>query len=211
MVLRNFIVLEGIDGSGTSTQLNMLRENTKGKQIWFTCEPTTGETGVFLRRMLKGEFSVECRTAAYLFAADRSEHLYGTGGIMEHLDKGDMVISDRYVFSSMAYQSLECGEQLPFDLNRNFPLPEYLFFFDIDPAISMNRIAGRGVTEIYEKRAFQEKVRDRYRRVFGLYENGFSERQSGRDGAKMAVIRIDAERSPEDLPGEIMCVVFRSA
>ena len=74
MILKNFIVFEGIDGAGTSTQIKKLVERGnscyEGRFV-ATAEPTTGETGRFLRRMLGGEFSVDEKTNAYLFAADR--------------------------------------------------------------------------------------------------------------------------------------------
>ena len=66
MVLKNFIVFEGIDGSGTSTQLRLLKKHFNNVVV--TAEPTDKETGKFLRRMLGGEFSVDERTNAFLFA-----------------------------------------------------------------------------------------------------------------------------------------------
>ena len=69
MILRNFIVFEGIDGAGTSTQIKKLVQSNPQK-FFATAEPTTGETGKFLRRMLGGEFSVDEKTNAYLFAVN---------------------------------------------------------------------------------------------------------------------------------------------
>ena len=116
MVLKNFIVFEGIDGAGTSTQIKKLVErgnsNEPGRFV-ATAEPTTGETGRFLRRMLGGEFHVDEKTNAYLFAADRCEHIFGKSGVKELCDDGKIVVSDRYFFSSMAYQSVSCGDELP--------------------------------------------------------------------------------------------------
>jgi len=91
MILHNFIVFEGIDGSGTSTQLGILKKKL-GDKIFATAEPTELPTGLFLRRMLKGEFPVDERTAAFLFAADRCEHIYGKGGITEHVQNGKIAV-----------------------------------------------------------------------------------------------------------------------
>ena len=165
MIVSNFIVFEGIDGAGTTTQLNILKDKLKSKPSWFTAEPTTKETGVFLRKVLKGDIVLHPDTTARLFAADRCEHLYGKDGILEHTQKGELVICDRYLFSNLAYQSSECGSSLPEELNKSFPLPQIVFYFDISPDISINRITGRGVTEIYEKKDFLEKTRANYIRI----------------------------------------------
>ena len=155
MILKNFIVFEGIDGAGTSTQIKKLveRGNSDGNTRFIaTAEPTVGETGKFLRRMLAGEFSVDEKTNAYLFAADRCEHIFGKGGVQELCNSGKIVVSDRYFFSSMAYQSVSCGDELPELLNSTFPLPEFLFYFVINPEISLGRVNARGEhKEIYEK------------------------------------------------------------
>ena len=130
MVLKNFIVFEGIDGAGTSTQIKRLVNSEPEKYI-ATAEPTGGATGKFLRQMLAGDFKVDEKTNAYLFAADRCEHIFGKDGVKELCDKGKKVVSDRYFFSSMAYQSVSCGDELPKLLNSPFPLPEILFYFEI--------------------------------------------------------------------------------
>ena len=122
MTLKNFIVFEGIDGSGTSTQIKKLVERDLNKFV-ATAEPTKKETGLFLRKMLGGDFSVDSKTAAYLFAADRCEHIYGKDGVIDLLNQGKIVVSDRYFFSSLAYQSVSCGNELPRLLNSQFPLP----------------------------------------------------------------------------------------
>lgn len=198
MVLHNFIVFEGIDGSGTSTQLNILKEKLAGRPVFFTAEPTTGETGKFLRRVLSGEIPVHPETAAYLFAADRSEHVSGKDGIIERTKNGEICISDRYLFSSLAYQSQECGESLPERLNEHFPLPEILFFFAIDPALSLKRIIGRGVVEIYEKEDFLRKTEASYIKVI----EKFKAMDTG-----MTIVEIDATRPIEQVTETIMDVL----
>ena len=109
--------------------------------------------------MLSGEFHVDEKTNAYLFAADRCEHIFGQNGVQSMVNEGKTVVSDRYFFSSMAYQSVSCGKELPSLLNSPFPLPEYLFFFEINPEISLARVNARnGKKEIYEKIEMQKKI-----------------------------------------------------
>ena len=79
-VLENFIVLEGLDGSGTTTQLNLLGAALEkaGKRVFTTCEPSPLPTGQLIRRILGKEITTEPETLARLFSADRFEHLYNT-------------------------------------------------------------------------------------------------------------------------------------
>ena len=191
MVLENFIVFEGIDGAGTSTQIKKIVESNPEKYV-ATAEPTTNEIGKFLRRMLAGEFKVDEKTSSYLFAADRCEHIYGEKGVINMLKQGKTVVSDRYFFSSLAYQSVSCGKELPRLVNSPFPLPEYLFYFDINPEISLARVTSRGEkTEIYEQIDMQKKTAALYEEVISEYE---ADKSSG-----MKVIRVDATKSIDEV------------
>ena len=196
MILKNFIVFEGIDGAGTSTQIKKLVErgnNSKPGSFVATAEPTGSETGRFLRRMLGGEFSVDEKTNAYLFAADRCEHIFGKGGVKELCESGKTVVSDRYFFSSMAYQSVSCGDELPRLLNSPFPLPEVLFYFEINPEISLGRVNARGEQkEIYETIEKQKAIAERYEKVIAEYEKSAAE-------TGMRIVRIDAARDIETI------------
>ncbi len=199
MVLRKFIVFEGIDGAGTSTQIEQLKKRPGTEDFLFTAEPTSGETGRFLRRMLKGEVRIENSTAAYLFAADRNEHLYGAlkcrereleSGIRNACAAGKTVVSDRYLFSSLAYQGISCPDGLPYALNAGFPLPQLLFYFDIDPASSLERIKGRQTKEIYEEEPFLRQVVEGYRAAI---------EKLSRQEAGMKVVQLDARNSVAEL------------
>jgi dTMP kinase len=192
MILNNFIVFEGIDGTGTTTQLEKLKsryaENgmEPGNKVHFTCEPTSGEIGLLIRRALRGELHFTPDTMARLFASDRGEHIFGNGGIKKLIDSGNAVFSDRYFFSSLAYQGEAGDPGLALALNKDFPLPEYLFYFDIDPYVAMERVEKRaGTLEIYEKHDFQVKVRNRYLEII----SDFEKKESG-----MRVIKIDASQ-----------------
>ena len=192
MILNNFVVFEGIDGAGTSTQLKILQERPESAKIDFSAEPTSFETGKFLRSLLCGKILLDPRTTAYLFAADRAEHVYGEHGIENSLKNGKAVIIDRYIFSSLAYQGVSCGRELPRMLNKDFPLPQLLFFFDIDPEKSLERIKSRGVTEIYENNEYLTNTRKQYLDVIEEYKN--------LDFAKgMNIVIIDATQSVEEI------------
>jgi dTMP kinase len=109
---------------------------------------------------------------ALLFAADRTEHLHEPGaGILSRLERGELVISDRYLFSSLAYQSLECDYDFVYSLNREFPLPRHLVFLDTPIELSQRRLASRsaGLPELFEASQVQERILANYRRSFELY------------------------------------------
>lgn len=200
MILRNFIVLEGIDGAGTSTQLSFLKKKLPQDKTLFTAEPTDSVTGKFLRSILRGDMELDPGTTAFLFAADRHEHLHCPGGIIETCNNGGITVTDRYLFSSLAYQSASCGEALPRLLNSTFPLPEYLFFFDIEPSVSLKRISGRGVTEIYEKQEFLEKTATEYRKVIKEYQE--TAKETG-----MNIIILDASKPVAEVSEKIWSIL----
>jgi dTMP kinase len=195
--LDRFIVFEGGDGSGTTTQLRRLDRALEeaGIRHWITSEPTDRPEGLLIRRILSGELTRDPGTLARLFAADRNEHLYGQEGILSRLDKGEVVICDRYVLSSLAYQGVACGPELPAELNSLFPLPELLLFFDLEPDESLRRIGSREHLDIFEKPSFQNRVRDEYRKTLAHYAS-----------SEMRIITLDASRSVE----EISCDIFRA-
>ena len=125
-ILSRFIVLEGGDGSGTTTQLGLIGRALERAAFphWTTSEPTDRPEGLLIRRILSGELQRDPGTLALLFAADRNEHLKGVGGILERLARGEIVLCDRYVLSSLAYQGVACGPDLPARAQRRtFPCP----------------------------------------------------------------------------------------
>ena len=198
-ILKNFVVFEGCDGSGTTTQLNMLQGFFQQNQnrlslpsLYITSEPSNSSIGKLIRSVLRKELTLLPETAAMLFAADRNEHIHGSGGIAEHCQKGGLVVSDRYVPSSLVYQGLLCGGELPARLNQDFPVPELLVFFDIDPETAQKRMTGRDFREIYEYLDFQVKVRERYKNLLP---------QFAAEGA--TVKTIDASPAPEDVAREV--------
>jgi dTMP kinase len=199
-VIPNFIVFEGGDGSGTTTQLSMLSEKLKEKKTVFfpTYEPTGAETGKLIRAALKKELLITPETLAMLFAADRNEHLYGNDGIYARANRGELVVSDRYVLSSLVYQGIECGDELPQSLNSRFPAAEITFFFDIDPEIALNRMKNRDKLEIYEYREFQEKVRAKYISLLETYKKA---------GGRVEI--IDASKNAQEVSQAVWSIVSK--
>jgi dTMP kinase len=196
-ILRNFAVFEGGDGSGTSTQLALLRQKfaarTPQTPFFFpTAEPTGSAIGVLLRSALKNDPVLQPDTLARLFAADRGEHLYAKDGIIERCRQGELVVCDRYTLSSLVYQGIECGETLPRTLNSLFPVPELLFFLDIDPQIAQKRLNERPSLEIFEHLEFQIKVRNHYLSLLDEY------REAG-----VRVELIDASQSIEEVASQV--------
>jgi dTMP kinase len=187
-IIPGFVVLEGIDGSGTTTQLARLARRLDGAGLPHaeSFEPTTGPVGRLLREALSGSFAACPETVARLFAADRGEHICGTGGILELTSGGTLAISDRYLFSSLAYQGLTCGPELPASLNAPFPLPELVLFFELDPQTAMERMSSRTAFEIYENLEFQRRVAAAYTDVMDSFQN------SG-----MTIVRIAANETPD--------------
>ena len=175
-ILRNFWVLEGLDGAGTTTQLKNLEAYMmdKGLPVFRTAEPTIYETGKFIRRVLPGEVKVPQSTVAYLFAADRDNHLNNPEyGIKAHLAKGETVISDRYFFSSFAYQSIGFDPDAVMMLNSRFPYPELVLYVDTPVEDCISRIDSRGTDkEIYEKLDYQRLVHENYESFFKRLPEG---------------------------------------
>ena len=173
-----FVVFEGIDGSGKSTQTQLLckRLASTNTQVFATCEPTGGPVGKLLRRMLSGDLPADQRTIASLFAADRTEHLMDPEtGIRQMVDDGTTVVCDRYYFSSYAYHSLYMDMEWVIQANRlnaDILKPDITLFIDVDPEICLKRLqTTRKNLEIYEKIDILKQVRANYLAAFRRLEN----------------------------------------
>lgn len=162
--LDRLIVLEGIDGAGTTTQARLLvsRIGSAGRTVWATSEPTGSPFGLLARDFLAGRLPATPESAAYLFATDRWEHVFGAGGIVEHHDKGEVIVCDRYYYSSLVYQSIQADPDLVVSLNSAFPEPALVLFVDLPIEVGEKRLADRATRDIYENLDFQRQVRERY-------------------------------------------------
>lgn len=157
-----FIVLEGPDGSGTTTQSKMLAEALihEGKNVLLTCEPTDGPIGSFIRTALRtGEMPGDA--LQLLFTADRSWHVNSV--IQPALDQGKTVISDRYMLSTILYGSaLGIATEWLETLNSNFIRPD-LQFIALPPFdICYQRVKRRPLTDIMEEESIMKRVHKQY-------------------------------------------------
>ncbi|VVB54794.1 putative thymidylate kinase [uncultured archaeon] len=155
-----FIVLEGVDGCGKSTQAKLLGEYLKGlgKLVVLTAEPSKSMVGVALRQILRGDAEVDARTLALLFTADRMEHLKAE--ILPALESGKIVVCERYVLSTVAYQAAQgVDAQWILELNRFAPKPDVSFLLEADPKTAAAR-AKSG--EIFEREDFLKRVTQNY-------------------------------------------------
>jgi len=159
-----FIVFEGVDGGGKSTQIKLLTDYFKkrGYEVEHHMEPTEGEIGSLLWTYMRSKnrsFSPE--TEALLFAADRIEH---GKAITKLLKEGKVVISDRYLHSSLAYQGA-AGVDVAWmkKLNKHALKPDLVILLDIDPEKSLSRVSDRDKT-VFEESEYLKKVRMEYLR-----------------------------------------------
>ena len=168
-----FIAVEGIDGSGKSTQVALLcqRLQAEGHKIYPTFEPTNGPIGSLIRQMFSRRIVADDKTIAALFVADRLDHLQNpVNGLLQKLAEGFTVITDRYYFSSYAYH----GAHMPLDwviqsnaLSAELLRPDLNIFIDIPPEVGFERVhANRADIEIYETLENIKKVYDTYQRAF---------------------------------------------
>jgi len=193
-----FIVFEGLDGSGSSTQARLLAEKleAKGHAVLRTKEPTDQTpVGRLIREVLQHKWEASPEGLQLLFCADRADHLKHE--IEPALQNGQIVISDRYLFSTIAYGELavEDGEWLR-SLNQHFRIPDLTFLFKLDPKICIERIQGRGnEVELFEKHEKLEKIWQNYEKLSTEYEN---------------IHVIDADRTIEEIAEEVWGIVSDS-
>ena len=160
-----FIVFEGLDGSGQTTQANLLRAflKRKGCQIVLTKEPTQDSVaGRKIRKVLDKKFKLGPSILQQLFAGDRAEHLENV--VIPALKAGKMVISDRYCFSSFAF-GVASGVKLKWliHINSDFLLPDLAFILRVSPKICVERIEKRGKRRtFFEEKEKLEKVWQTY-------------------------------------------------
>lgn len=197
-----FIALEGIDGSGKSTQLKLAADRLRqlGYDVRETREPTDFPVGRLLRQILTGEETADGRTIASLFAADRVDHLLHRGGVMDMLGEGAVVMCDRYYFSSYAYHGCDMAMDRVIAANlisADILRPDITVFVDIPVEVALERITrGRDHVELFETKDRLTRVREKYFEAFEKLE----------DIENVAVISGDA--APEEVTSRIMEVLM---
>ena len=199
-----FIVIEGLDGAGTTTQAKKLSNwlSARGYTTHVTAEPSEGKVGRIIRQVLRGEFlgidgkTLPAESIAGLFLADRADHIRGE--INPQLANGGFVICDRYLMSSLAYQGVECGIEWVAAVNSTMMRPGLTLMVDVAADVAAKRRAGRDEqTELYEITDFQRQV-----------ASGYESAARMRPGDN--VVLIDGSRSITDVFEDIIAVVART-
>lgn len=188
-----FLVLEGVDGAGTTTQAGLLScaLRARGFPVLATRQPSEGPVGTLIRQALTGRLALPggagpltSRTLALLFAADREDSLTAT--VLPALESGQVVVCDRYVFSFLAYQGLDLPLEWVTALNRHAPPAHATFYLRVPPEVAEARRAYRGAApEHFESAEVQ-------RRLAASYEAAFQARGEGRH-----VVRVDGTDTRE--------------
>ncbi len=163
------IVLEGLDGAGTTTQARRLVEhlNTRGTSAHLTREPSDGPIGTLIRQMLTGHHAITGQAIAQstfglLFAADRLDHLQRE--VEPQLANGATVVSDRWYHSSLAYQGTGADRDWITTLNARARRPELTIFLQVRPEVAAaRRVAAGRVQELFEDLRMQEEVAAGYK------------------------------------------------
>lgn len=158
-----FIVLDGVDGSGSTTHSHLLKGflESKGFNVYLTQEPSKSKIGILLREFLKDK-EIPPTTDALLFAADRDLHYHNE--IKKKLEEGHIVISDRFLESSIVYQSVQSEEisvNWVKEINKFVKTPDITIILDIDPKIALARKEDEDL-EKFEDTSFLDKVRALY-------------------------------------------------
>lgn len=193
-----FIAFEGIDGSGKSTQIRLLNEIMKkeGIHCYTTMEPTDSPIGSLIHQIMTGRIKTDNKVIAGLFVADRLDHLLNDiNGIVNKINDGTTVITDRYYFSSYAYHSVDMPMDWVIKANEqssNILRPTVTVFIDISADTAIERIAkNRQHQELFEKKSRLVKVREKY---FEAFEKLKDEER---------VVVVDGSRSEQEIAEDI--------
>ena len=190
-----FIVFEGLDGSGITTQSTLLRNYflKEGKNAILTKEPTDGLIGGIIKACLRKEWKASPLTLQMLFAADRSHHLTE---IEAALKENKIVICDRYILSTLAYGSLSVPGETLKQLNANFRRPNMTFLVDTQPKICLERIKkSRPHVELFEEEQKLTQIRNNYLSLKGYFPNTFV---------------VDGNRGVEEIMNDIIKLVKKN-
>ena len=189
-----FIVLEGIDGSGTTTQAARLVASLRasGHAVVNTREPSDGPIGVLIRQALTRRLAgLSDRALALLFAADRLDHLASV--VEPALAEGKVVVSDRYVLSSLAYQGMRMPLRWVESLNAEARPADLTLYLDVDPRTAASRRQGRGgAEELFDADEVQRAVARAYGRVVRKHARA------------QRVVRVDGRAAPDAVAQQIL-------
>lgn len=198
-----FVTIEGLDGSGGTTQLERLRAafvaRSPDRPVVCTREPSPGPVGKLLRQAL-ADTTIGEGVLPYLFAADRRDHLDRV--VLPAVARGEVVLSDRYALSSLAYQSAALGMDKVLALNDDFPAPDLTLMLDLAPAECLARIEARIASHGGSKERFESLAR--LEQIAAAYEAAIA-RMTAR-GWRIA--RIDARGTPDEVERRVAEAVW---
>lgn len=202
MSAARFIAIEGLDGSGGSTQLARLRRafEERGEPVIVTREPSDGPVGKLIRAQLAG--GVSDGVLPYLFAADRRDHFDAL--ILPALARGENVLSDRCALSSLAYQAEAHGLEKVMRMNADFPAPDLVILLDLDPVVCLERIAARGLPRD------RFETLERLRSIAAAYDaavNALSGPAAPGD-KPFPIVRIPANGTPDEVAARVAKAVW---
>lgn len=202
-----FIVIEGLDGSGKSAQVDLVVDylKEKGKEVIVTKEPTVdSEAGRKIKQALRHEISVEPLELQGLYVQDRKEHLENK--VTPALKDGKFVVSSRYAFSTFAYgYSDGLDVDLLVKMNDNFLLPDLTIIVNVSPESCVQRIEGRGEPkELFEKLGKLTKVNEIYKKIPEMF-SAEGETSSLRGGEN--VFMVNGERSIPEVFEDIQKII----
>ena len=175
-----FIVIEGLDGTGKTTQIKKIAEylEDNGEKVFITAEPTSAPSGKLLRRVLSGEVKSSPWATAALFLSDRINHNTDEeNGIIKKLNEGYTVISDRYYFSTFAYQGCETDLKWAMDMHygcKELTKPDLVLFLTMSVEKCLERIRANRpeeAIEIYENTESLTKISAQFDRVFDIIKD----------------------------------------
>ena len=192
-----FIVFDSLDGSGQTTQANLLKKflSQQGLKIHITKEPTSNLIGGLIRGQLSGEWHSNQECLQLLFSADRAHHLEKE--IIPLLKKGITVICDRYFFSTIAYGGIDIQDKRwLIEINKKFLLPDIFFFLKVKPQVCIQRIQeNRFEVMLFEKKKLLTKVFNNYL-------------QLTKEFSDIAMI-VDGEKPPQEVFAQIKKIFIK--
>jgi dTMP kinase len=189
-----FIDIEGLDGSGSSTQVGRVAKKLKeeGLYVYTTKEPTNNVIGGLIRGALTKVVQFPMTSLQLLFAADRGHHLQRE--IIPMLDNHSAVLTDRYIWSTVAFGSMDMDMDWLLELNKHFILPDITILLKVDPKICVRRIKrDRFDFELFEEEAKLKKIWAAYDKLSKRFAND--------------IYVVEGERDVEEVTGEIMGVI----
>jgi dTMP kinase len=189
-----FVVLEGMDGAGTTTISGLVADGLRARdlQVCLTAEPTDGPIGTVLRSHLRRGIDLDPHTTALAFSADRADHLART--IRPALRRGEWVVCDRYLLSTLAYQGAEgVSQDAVLAASAGFATPDLTVVLDVPDEVRRKRMSGRAERERYEEAEFDEGLRASYGKAIALLRAA---------GHRIDV--LDATASPQAITADLL-------